>query len=188
MTTAPLNGDDLLAVIKPQLRIVAVQVCLKPELIETWEQLEADLTSAQAEEVGSGRLAGGGAKADVRKLARELQKIEGEIEEVSPWFRFRALAANEFQALAAKHPPRKDNQFDFMRGYDTDAVGNALVEMCLVDPEFSPDGWVKLKSVCAPSQWIAMRNAAMDANGGQVGPPKSRQASRVLSKRGSASE
>lgn len=186
--TAPLNGDDLLAVIKPQLRVVAVQVCLKPDLIEKWEELDHNLAAAQDAPATGGRLAGGGAKVDIRKLARELQKLEGEIDEVSPWFRFRALSNEVFQSLCLKNPPRKENQFDFLRGYNVDVVSDGLVRICLIDPVFSDEGWAQLMAVCAPSQWTAMRNAAVEANGGQVAPPKSQQASRVLSKRGNDSE
>lgn len=186
--TDPINGDDLLARIKPKLKEFRTQICLRPDLMQKWEDADDRLRKAEAENPGNTRLAGGGPSTEVKKLAREVQKIETEIENASAWFHFRALAVADYQSLLVKYPPRKDNQMDALVGHDREAFADALIRACLVDPVFSDEGWKAFMATCAPSEWAELRNAVSEVNGGEVTPPKSRAASRILSRRGSASE
>lgn len=188
--TGPVNGAELLASIQPVLRTIRVQVCLRPDLLEQWEKLSVELAEAQAATATGARLAANkGATSKAKAAAKKLQALETEIDEKSPWFEFRALPNPDYQALCDRHPPRKDNQLDFFKGYNVEAVQNALVRECLIDPEFkSDDDWKMLEQVCAPSQWAALRDAAVEANGGEVAVPKSVLASEVLARRGSDSE
>lgn len=182
----PINGDELLARIKPQLRTVKTQICLQPDLLEAWEDAAEELAAAE-DAAGAGRLAGASAKAP-KAAQKKLDDIEAKIDEVSPWFTFRAMPTEEYQALTAKHPPREDDQIDLFAGHNRDAVVAVLVRECLVDPVFSDEGYKALLASCAPSQWAAMRDAALEVNGGAVKPPKSRRESPRLSVPASDSE
>lgn len=184
--TEPINGDDLIARVKPVLKEHRTQICLRPDLVKQHEELNAQLVQSQAQVAG--RLAGGGTSAESKKIAKAIVALEAEIEGASAWFVFRAKSKDEFRALCSKHPPRKDNQFDMISGYDRDAVADVLIAECLIDPVFTAQGWVAFQTTCAPSEWNELRDAAFEANGGTSVPPKSQLASQVLSRRGNASE
>lgn len=183
----PINGDDLLARVQPKLKEFRTQLCLRPDLIQKWEAANERLAEVTASGATNTRLAGDGPSSQAKKIAREVQAIEQEIEDASAWFEFRALPVAEYQALLVKHPPRKDNQMDMLVGYDRDGFSDALVRACLVDPVFSDEGWKAFMATCAPSEWAELRSAVNEVNGGEVAPPKSPLASRVLARRGSAS-
>lgn len=181
----PIDGDALLARIKPQLRRIRTQVCLQPNLLEEWEDAQAALDAAQ--DATGGRLNGEKAKAP-KKLADRLAAIEAEIDKSSPWFEFEAMPIEKYQALAAKHPPRENDQMDIYYGHNRDAVIKELVRACLVDPVFSDEGWREFMATCAPSEWAALRDAVTEVNGGSVKPPKSRQGSRRVREPANVSE
>lgn len=184
---APVNGDDFLARVKPVLKEHRVQICLRPDLVQRWEQLNEQLAESRAQSAG-GRLSDGkAATAAQKKLAKDIVALEAEIDAASAWFTFRALPAADFRALCAEFPPRKDNQIDQITGYDRDAVADALIRRCLVDPVFSEAGWAEFMSVCAPTEWQELRDGVFEANGGTEKAPKSRLASEVLSRRASVS-
>jgi hypothetical protein len=183
---APINGDDLLARVQPTLKEVRVQICLRPDLIDQWNTLNAELEESLAQ-AGGGRLSDGGPTAADKKKARAVQALEKDIEAASAWFMFRAMPSEKYEALCAEHPPKKGDQFDLLAGYDRVAVGAVIVRKCLVDPVFSDEGWETFKTTCGPSEWEELRNAAFEANGGVGALPKSQAASQVLSRRGSAS-
>ena len=185
------NGDELLAMIDPQLPEDSVQVCLRRDLLEARDKAENDLISAKAAVLDGRRMnpVGGHNTAEIQELAEEVQRLEQEIDEKSPWFRFRAIDSDKFEALAAEHPPREDNRLDLMRGYDYESLSKALVRKCLIDPVFSDEGWAKLRAACPIGEWSALRDAVMELNGQKViVPPKSLLASQVLTSRGSDSE
>lgn len=181
-----MNGDELLAKIQPKLKEVRVQVCMRPDLIDQWHELDAELRTEQAR--AGGRLNDVAASTDSKRIAKKQQAVEAEIEESSIWFTFRALTKAAYEALCAEHPPRKDNQFDVIRGHNVQAVGDSLVRASLVDPVFTDEGWLNLQASLAQSMWDALVEGSNEANGGLRTPPKSELASRVLTKRGSGSE
>lgn len=181
----PINGDELLAKIKPQFKEVRTEVCLRPDLIEQWSELNAALAAEQGKTAG--RLSDGTVSPEAKKLAKKITAVETEIVAASMPFTFRALPIDEYQSLCTEHPPRKDVQFDHLRGYNLDAVAEALVRRCLVDPVFTDDGWDKLRAALGRSEWDELRNAAAEANGGAAAPPKSALALRVLGKSDNAS-
>lgn len=184
----PTSGDELLASIKPKLRVIRTQVCLQPDLLEQWEDLSSELAEAQ-ESAGGGRMNGPEVKT-AKSLQRKLDDLEAVIDEVSPWFTYKAMPTKEYQALTAQHPPREDNQIDMFAGHDRDAVVSELVRKCLVgvakqehdDPmPVSDQAWADLLPNIAPSQWAVLRDTALEVNGGAVTPPKSQRASLRLS-------
>lgn len=193
----PIDGDALIASIKPVLKQHRVQICLRPDLVSDWGHKDAELKELLAKPAGTGRLAGEGSPtAAAKKLAREITKLEAEIEQASVWFTYRALPSDKFRALCAKNPPRDKNQFDLLIGYDQDAVAEILMSParegkdqygCLIDPVFSDEGWAALLPSIGASEWQELRDGAFEANGATKTDPKSATASSVLSRRGSAS-
>lgn len=193
--TGPIDGDALLAKIKPQFKEVRVQVCLRPDVIEEWHTADEALRLEQAKSAtnNGGRLASTTpektpATAAAKRLAKKVGELEQSIEDSSIWFTFRKLPKPEYEALCMEHPPRKDNQFDLIRGYNINAVTDALARRCLVDPVFTDDGWLALQSSIGEAEWSALVQGAQDANDAVATPGKSELASLIRSQRGNASE
>lgn len=185
--TQPIDGDALLAKLKPTLKIVRQQVCMRPDLMDEWEAAESALIAAQDSLAAPGRRLAAQAES-TEALAERVQAAEAAAEEASVWFEFQALPVEKYQMLVAEHPPRGDNHLDLFAGHDREAVADELVRRCLINPVFSEAGWAEYKATCRASVWGALRDAASEANGGQVAPPKSLVASPAPSKSGSASE
>ena len=66
--TEALSGADLLARIKPTLREESTQICLRPDLLDAWEEANHALATSQVED-STGRLATG-VSSKTRKLAQ----------------------------------------------------------------------------------------------------------------------
>lgn len=184
--TEPQSGADILARIKPRLREEQTQICLRPDLLDAWEEATTELAEQQAADVGSPRL-GSAASKSAQKLAAKVQSIEAEIEATAIHFRFRAMSKDKWQALCANHPPRSGNDMDRMVGYDRDGVLDAAVRECLIDPVFDQAAWAEFLEVCNPSEWEELRSTVNSVNRSVVDAPKSVLASRILSRRASGS-
>ena len=94
------------------------------------------------------------------------------------------MPKDRWRALCDDNPPRKGNDMDYYAGYNRDAVLDAAVRVCMVDPVFDDETWAEFVSFVNPSAWNELRTAVNDANGASK-PPKSDLASRILAKRGS---
>lgn len=211
MTAAPQSGADLMARIKPVRRRVTTEICLRPDLLDEWQAANEELSEkvqADAAEIGRRRLGSGSSQSDpddeslspaARKIATRIQKLEGEISETSMVFTFEAMSKDAYQERCDQHPPRKGNQIDLITGYDRDAVLDACVRECLIDPVFEDctekgcthrecGTWQAFIAVCNPSEWAEMRERVSEVNGRSEGSPKSELASRVLAKRVRASK
>jgi hypothetical protein len=184
-----IDGDALLDQINPQLPRTQAFVVLRPDVYEQWKEADALLDEMQSREA-TDRLAGTrkAAAADIKKQAKLVQGYEDQMRESSTMFEFEALPIEEFQKLVAAHPPRKDNQFDFMAGYNSEAVNEELVRVCLVNMKFTDEGWARLRSKCPPGEWAHLREKALEANRDRVSPPKSLLASRILDRSNAASK
>lgn len=184
--TAPLNGAELLARIRPVLREESTQICMRPDLIDAFHEAEAALAQARTGDAAGQRL-GSGISASTKTLAKKVQALEKEIEECAITFRFRAMTKDEWRALCDNHKPRKGDQLDAYVGYDRDAVNDEAVRKCLFDPVFDDASWAELMGVINPSEWKELRETVNLANRSVVDTPKSVLASQTLSKPGSAS-
>ena len=201
--TGPQSGADLMARIKPVRRRVTTEICLRPDLMDEWAAANNELADKLTEEtVGRRRL---GSKSSVepdedsmspaaRKIATRIQKLEAEIAENAIVFTFEAMSKDAFQERCDQHPPRKGDQIDQMTGYNRDAVLDACVRECLVDPVFEDckekgclhyecGTWQAFEAMCNPSEWAEMRTRVSEVNGRSEAAPKSELASRVLAKR-----
>lgn len=208
---APESGAAILARVKPRRRRESTLVCLRADLLRDWETEDAALRELQTQRAGNiNRLNPGtstedtldeaekSGHADIRAQARKVRKIEQQIEESQIEFVFEQMNKDEWSALLDEHPPREDNQVDHIVGYDREAVLEALVYRCLVQPVFerceepgcdhSECGtWEQLTGTISPSEWRELRDTANRANSGVVDPPKSVLASLILDKRASGS-
>lgn len=191
------SGAALLRRIKPQLREMATNLCLRPDLLDEWEELQEKLGESRVKDATAGRLAEGTSK-KTRELATRVQEIEAEIEAVQFRVLFRAMAKDDWQALCERHPPRKGNDIDMFAGYNRDAVYDAAVRACMVDPVFEDcpvrgcphedcGSWQQFVKVLNPSEWAELRDTVTEVNKGVTEAPKSQLAATVLSRPGAAS-
>lgn len=194
----PQSGADLLARIRPQFREESTQLCLRPDLIDAFEELDAELVRSRAADVAGDRLADGESKR-TRELAKKVRELEEEVEAHSIDFHLRAMSKDKWRALCDSHAPRKGNELDAYAGYDRDAVLDEAVRICLFDPVFEDctkaecdhedcGSWQALVKKLNPSEWRELRDTVNSVNRGVVDAPKSELASRILAKRGSTSK
>jgi hypothetical protein len=95
-------------------------------------------------------------------------------------FRLRALPRRKFTALQAEYPPRADNAGDVLAGTNVEAMTEALVRRCLVEPELDDEDWQILDDTMSDGQWGLLTNAAWAINARDVTVPFSQTASRIM--------
>lgn len=183
MSDTPQSGAEWLARIKPRLREQRTQICLRPDLLDAWEEANSRLLDAQNEDIGTKRLATGGTSSVTKKIAREVEAIQDEIERTSLWVTFRALPKDEWVKLCEQNPPRRGNDLDQVVGYDRDGVTDAAVRACMIDPEFDDQSWADFVKVVNPSEWAELRESVQLVNRAVTSTPKSAWAERALSRR-----
>lgn len=211
---APESGAALLARVKPRRRRESTVVCLRADLIAEWQTEDAKLREMQGLRAGNGnRLNPGTPTVEdaeksgdtaLRAQARKVRKIETQIEDSQTEFVFEQMNKDEWSALSAEFPPRKDNQVDHIVGYNRDEILDEMVRRCLIRPTFEDcvddEGnprrdcdheecgtWQQLVKTISPSEWRELRDTANLANSGVVDPPKSVLASLILDRRASGS-
>ena len=183
----PETGAEILARIKPRLDEDWTEICLRPDLIAEHDEAKERLAEAQVR-VGPERLADGNTAESV-ELAEKVQALEVLIAESSVAFRFRGLSRDKFRVICDEHPPRPTNSYDLAVGYNTEALGDALVEASLIEPVFDDAAWAELVEVISIGEWNELRRCAEKVNGSVVTEaPKSALASRILSSRANGSE
>lgn len=188
MSDTPQSGAEVLARIKPRLREEATYVCLRPDLIDEWEDAEQALREAmQPQEGRPGRLGEGGKSADTQALAEKVQSLEAEIEASQMRVAMRAMPKDAWIALCEEFPPREGNQFDSMQGYNRDAVVDAAVRECIVDPAFDDQSWADFIAVLNPTEWAELRSLVNRVNRVVTEGPKSALAVSVLTRHAGAS-
>lgn len=188
MTTTPRSGADVLASIRPQLRRRRLSVCLRPDLLDAWEDANAELADAASKDRSAPRLAAGTVSPATKEKAEQVQAIEAEIEATQLWVEFEAMPSDKWAALTEKHPPRKGNEADLFFGYNRDTVIEAAVRLCMVDPVFDDASWTEFRRVCNPAEWNELKRAVNEVNGVVTDAPKSVLAASVLTKRDAASK
>ena len=183
----PRNGAEVLALIKPTRREESTELCLRPDLLDAWETANDTLITQRAKDETTGRLSSG-VSATARTLAKKVTDLENEIRETAISFRFRAMSKDQWRTLCDNHPPRKGNELDQFGGYDRDAVLDAAVSLCLIDPAFDDASWADFLEVVNPAEWAELRNTVNAVNRSVVDAPKSVLASQILSSRGGSSK
>jgi hypothetical protein len=176
----PQDGAALLARIKPRLREEVTHICLRPDLMQEYADVEDQILEAREKQGDGppGRMADKPtASAEIERLEARKQELEDEIEAVDLRVVMRAMPKDEWQALCEKHPPRKGNNVDLYSGYDVDAVEDAAIRECMVDPVFDDASWAELVSVLNPSEWAELKRTVRLANQAVTETPKARRAS-----------
>lgn len=181
----PMTGAELLARIKPKLREESTELCLRPDLYDEWEQANEDLADSRAKDTSANRLGAGTSENTVR-LAERVQELEDEIRSTAVTFRFRAMPKDKWQTLCDTHPPRKGNDLDMYAGYNRDAVIDAAVQLCMVEPVFDKDSWETFEDVVNPAEWRELRTVVNSVNRATGDIPKSELASLILRRHGDA--
>jgi hypothetical protein len=157
-----------------------VPICLAGALVAEHEKLDRQLEEL-TDDPGAGIEGNGRAE-----LAEQIRTLEGRMQADTYPFRLRALKRPEFKALVAAHPPRQTeggevDPRDKGRGFNIDALYEALVPMSIVDPELSGPAMRKLVDEdLTDGQFIELGNMAYSLNRGLVDVPKSRAASAIL--------
>jgi hypothetical protein len=179
--TEPQSGADILARIKPVRREETTELCMRPDLLDRFDALVTELDQSRVDDVAGKRLTDSTSKR-TREIAEQIEALKAEITETVIVFRLRALNKAEWSALVANHPPRSDNHIDHAVGYNRDAVDDAAVQACIIDPDFDDLSWAQFMEVCNPSEWEELRDTARSVNRAVRDVPKSAAASRILAR------
>lgn len=157
-----------------------VPVCLAGRLVAEHEQLERQLAELRDDPAagieGNGR----------GELAERIQALEEQMKADTYPIRLRALKRPAFKALVAAHPPRRSedgeiDERDRDRGFNIDALYEALVPLSIIDPQLDAAAMRKLLDEdLTDGQFIELGNMAFFLNRGSVDVPFSRAASAIL--------
>lgn len=180
--TEPQNAADLFARIKPTMREEGTTLCLRPDLLAAHEEATEALAEQRADDAAANQRLGQGISRKAKDLAKRVQEIEDEIEATQVRFVLRAMSNAKWRSLCDSHPPRKGNDLDAYAGYDRDAVLDAAVRLCIVDPVFDEDTWRQFLDMCNPSEWAELRGVVQSVNRAVVDAPKSVLASQTLAR------
>lgn len=201
--STPKKGADVLAAVNPQRRRASTKIILRPDLLDEFYAADEALVAERAKPKKD-RLTGEGSKKEI-ELAEKVRAAEDAIEAVAIHFTFEGITKPDYDALVAEHPPRKGVQIDAFLGHNRDAVDDALVRQCMVDPVFEDcrsltdpqaaacdhkacGSWQQLLRFCNESEWQELKRACAEANQAVTEAPKSRAASLLLSRREPGSE
>jgi hypothetical protein len=187
------SGAKILEQIQPRKRVGVAHICMRPDLIDAWEKKNDELNASKAEDSGNSRLGAGGASAKTRKLAEEVRALEEQIDESDIAFTFESMSKARYAELCDENPPRDKNVLDFTVGYNREAVADATVLECLIDPVFEEcttkgckhtdcGTWQQFLTICNPSEWQELVRVAQEVNEVVTESPKSLLASRILDK------
>lgn len=199
MSDKPRSGADILAEIQDAPdRVAVAHICMRPDLIDAWETENDRLMELKAADSGNKRLGTGGVSAATKEQAEKVRAIEEQIEASDVAFSFHKIDKSRHSEICDEHPPRDGNMQDLMVGYNRDAVDNAVVHECLIDPVFDLCGkkackhtncgtWEALLKRIGPGEWQEMVQVVQGVNGAVTANPKSVLASRILDRPASGS-
>jgi hypothetical protein len=205
------SGAALLKKIRPRLKRVRVHICLRPDLLAEYHKAETELARLMEEDdknrpaksrIGTGDFVYSEA---AQQQARKVQKLEDQVAAADTVFEFEAMPAHEWATHVANYPPRKDNHYDMIVGYNRDEALEQAVKRCLMDPVFEdcptldPEdeeygntcdhseeslceggSWQGFVRVIASTEWEELKNGVSSVNTVGEDNPKSVLASRAL--------
>lgn len=159
--------DAVLAGITP--KVVRAKVCLRGDLIDELEQLEAEYRRLSQ----SDDLSGGPAE----DVADRIAVVQSEAEQSSVEFVFHAIGQRPWADLIAEHPPSPDGKKNGEQ-FDPKTFPFAAVAASCVQPTgVTFAGVEKLYEKVNFGQWQALWGACLEANIGTVSVPRSAAAS-----------
>lgn len=162
-----------------------VEICLRGDLVAEHEEAERELEAAEKKATDS--LAGNG----VGELVERIEALEAEMAEATQTFVLRALPHRRsarddrptHNELKKAHPPRREGdkviEPDDDYGYNVDAFNEALVRLCVVEPELDDGDWDELLAVLSEGQFSRLAVACLLLNRGDIDVPFSHAASRA---------
>lgn len=130
------NVKALIAQAKRAVR--SVDVCLRADLADEFELLDAKI--AKAKEAAQDSLAG----ADTGEWEARQAELRADMAESSVTFRIRGLPKKDFAELVSQYPPREDNQRDAFVGFNLDEVVEQLIRKGCEEPDLDEDDWIAL--------------------------------------------
>jgi hypothetical protein len=186
------TGAQILADIQPKPHEMGTWICLRADLVDDFRDAVEELEASQVEDATSPRLASG-VSARTKKLAQKVRDLEEQIEAAQVRFQFRSMSRTRFSELVPLYPPRDGNIFDYRVGYDRDAMLDAQIRECLVEPVFEDctkpgcehadcGTWQQLTNTLNLSEYGELARVAQEINGVVTEAPKSPLASRILDK------
>ena len=156
----------------------SVDVCLRADLFAEAEGIHRELQQAESErDAATASLASG---SESRVKAEQLQAVRDEMLDHTLTLRFRALPRKGKRNLALRYPPREDNLGDLAEGVNVEAMTEALIPLCLVDPVFDAEDWEAFEASTSDGQWLPIAAAVWAINNQDVEVPFSRTASRII--------
>jgi len=162
-----------------------VEICLRGDLVAAHEEAERQLKLAEGKAADS--LAGSGAG----PLIEQIEALEAQMQEASQVFTVRALPHRRSPAddrpthneLKKAHPPRRGTDGEIIEddglGYNVETFNEALVRLCVVDPELDAADWDALLAVISEGQFAVLALACLLLNRGDIDVPFSQAASKA---------
>lgn len=119
-----------------QLPLEKAKICTRPDLVDEYEALAADLAAAKTDRDS---LAG---NPQIPRLEERLAELKEQIEEATIEFKIRGLPAEQYTKLAAKYPAREGDRMDIAAGgVNRDEIAEQLIRLGTVDPILDEDDW-----------------------------------------------
>lgn len=190
MSTGPLNEAPQVADGRPSLSAKeklaearmperTVPICLRADLVDEFEALEAQLAEAQAKNVRDPRI---NASGEARGIAEAMEALRAQMLDSSIDVQLRALPRKEWDALVKRHPARQGNEEDTVAGLNVDTFYEAAIRACWVEPsDLEPaDITELLDRRTTAAQYRELTNAVLALNIRKVAVPFSSRASRTL--------
>lgn len=162
-----------------------VEICLRGDLVAEHEEAERQLAAAEKRATDS--LAGNG----TGELVERIEALEAEMRESTQTFTLRALPHRRtarddrptHNELKKAHPPRRGDNGEIIEadevGYNVDTFNEALVRLCVVEPELDTADWDDLFAVISEGQFAVLAMGCIMLNRGDINVPFSQAASRV---------
>lgn len=151
-----------------------VAVCFRGDLHAEIQRLDAELRAVNANANGDSRLTG---NTEAQRIKAQIEAGQAEMRDYTEDFIFRALPARgtperpTWNELRAKHPQRKDEPRDEAHNVNIDTFSDALIRICVVQPEMDDETWDELLPTLSDRQYDEIVSAAFAANLDRVSVP-----------------
>lgn len=153
-----------------------VDLCLRGDLVADFQALEAELDEAR-------RAHGDSLDDGSGEIVERMEAVQAEMRENTYPVRLRAMDFRFYNALVAKHPPRRDDDGAILEDdsglrVNTETFWEPLLRASIVDPELpTHDDWEDFVAGITDYQYNELAVAALNLNRGKVDVPFSLAAS-----------
>lgn len=153
-----------------------VPICFRGDLIADYEALDRELTKLK-KNAGDSLDSGAGA------VLEQMDAVEAEMAENTYLVRLRAMTFADYNALVAKHPPRRDDDGQIVDddkdlGVDVAGFWAPFIRASIIDPPLPTEAdWEEFVAGITDYQYGLLGNTAFSLNRGSVDIPFSLAAS-----------